>query len=146
MHAWKIKQSPYLQYKTKGGNYRLIGKWDGRRPALPATAAHFEERLQSCFEQTCPCNINHTKRFLKTTIKRQSCIPIAWQCPGGEGLAGTPKQSTLNFWQDKRAFGLAALQRISRLLARKNVKCSLTLFSQSKPSYHRVCNRKKRKR
>lgn len=48
------------------------------------------------FQQTCPSNINQTKRFLKTTIRSQSCIPLAWQCRGGEGLAGTPKAPSIS--------------------------------------------------
>jgi len=41
---------------------------------------------------------------------------------------------------DKKAAWLSALQRISGFLARNNVKCSLALFSQSQPSYLRLCN------
>ncbi len=73
-------------------NYRLNEKCDERRFVLPATAAHFEDwHTVPGFQQTCLSNTNHTKRFLKTTIRSQSCIPLAWHWRGGEGLAGTPK-------------------------------------------------------
>lgn len=50
-------------------------------------------------------NKNPTRRFLKTTIRSQSCIPVAWQCQGGEGLAGTPKAASV-FDRIKRRSGL----------------------------------------
>lgn len=114
------------------------------KAGFTGNAAHFEDRLQSCSRQTCPNNINHTKRILKTAIKRQSCILTPWQCWSGERLAGTPKSCSISD-RMKGHFGLTALQRISCLLAWKNLKCSLALFREGQLSYHRVCRKKKKR-
>lgn len=95
MHAWKIKQAPYLQYKTKGKITASMKSEMGEGLLYSQLLPTLKRDIPGV-QQTCPSNINHTKGFLKTTIRSQSCIPIAWQCRGGEGLAGTPKVPSMS--------------------------------------------------
>lgn len=123
--SWKIKKGPYIQYKTKGKTTASMKSEMGEGVLYQQLLPTLKTDIPG-FQKTCPCNINRTD-FLKTTIRSQSCIPIAWHCQGGEGLAGTPKAPSISdrikrrsgsqhYREDQPSFGKKECKVLSYLI------------------------------